>query len=804
MTDKGNEPNPRPGDGETLPTISGTGASGTSDAEPEAGEPVAKRVIDDFEILEEVGRGGMGVVYRAFERSLKRVVALKVLLPEIAGNASAAKRFRREAVLAANLSHPNIVPVFQVDPRELPTYFAMEFVLGRSLKDKVESEGYLPPDEAVRITLQAVEALECAHQQHIVHRDIKPSNILLQNHVERVRVTDFGIARDMTGQLADVTMTEGTSAGTPAFMSPEQNLGTKLDARTDIFSLGMTLYYMLTGRVAFRAKNRQKLVVAFREQTPQPPSRLNPAVDVALDRLVMKMIAIDRRQRYPDCGELLRALEALENGPVRRRRWSLRGVGHVTVHRAAAAVFWVAAGLALLAMVWPTLRGTGARGASFRVEREISLPGLVTSWPGALLGEWDGDGEPDLFAYSDTDLFTISDRGQILGKHKVIRGSASEVHLDLVEDIDGDGRDEIFAGWAEGEDLVLALLNQNFYELKRFKAKGTVYNGPGGQGLLSGMMAACVVDLEQDGSRELIAMLNTGYGRKPRGICCFDLEEGELLWEYHTGGVPAKVIPVDVNCDGKLDIVFSTGAMGNGNEAEDGTSDAYSYACALSNEGKLLWVRKLGELGSVAHLMLVDLNGDTTGELLAWVSGSPDWNEQSASVVLLGSDGQIVSRYEPGGQVFGCVVSDLDSDGTREVLVSDQQGFLHVLDSRLHLKRKVKIVSTDHDYVRLSVKGVLDLDGDGRTEVVLTSAECEVLSARNPGLASRERNVRFYHNNSIIVLDSSLERVAEHVLAGKWKDHIPVSVVLRRWGKGGVPKILALADRAVLLSLVKN
>ena len=804
MADKGDEFDSPRGGGETLPTISGMGASGASDTGPDAVEPAAKRVIDDFEILEEVGRGGMGVVYRAFERSLKRVVALKVLLPEIVGNASAAKRFRREAVLAANISHPNIVPVFQVDPRELPAYFTMEFVPGRSLKDKVESEGYLPPDEAVRIALQAAEALECAHQQHIIHRDIKPSNILLQNHVERVRVTDFGIARDMTGQLAQATMTEGTSAGTPAFMSPEQNLGNELDVRTDVFSLGMTLYYMLTGRVAYKAKNRQKLAVAFREQTPQPPSRLNPDVNSALDQLVMKMIAVDRGQRHADCREVQRALGALESVPALRRHWSLRGAGRVAFRRVVGAAVLVAGGLALLALAWPTLRGTSARPVSLRVEREVSLPGIVTTWPSAIVGEWDGDGEPDLFAYSDTDLFAISDRSQILGKHRVMRGSAASLHLDIVEDIDGDGRDEILAGWAEGEDLILVLLNQNFYELKRFQAKGTVYNGPGGQGLLSGMMAACVADLEQDGSRELIAMLNTGYGLKPRGICCFDLEDGDLLWEYHTGGVPTKVVPMDVNGDGKLDIVFSTGAMGNGNEAEDGTSDAYSYACALSNEGKLLWVRKLGELGSVANLMFVDLDGDMKGELLAWVSGSPDWNEQSASVVLLGSDGQIVSRYEPGGQVFGCVVSDLDSDGSREVLVSDQQGSLHVLDSRLRLTRKVKVVSTEHDYVRFSVKGVLDLDGDGRTEVVLTSAECEVLSARNPGLASRERNVRFYHNNSIIVLDSSLERIAEHVLAGKWKDHIPVSVVLRRWGKGGVPKILALADRAVLLGLIKN
>ena len=284
---------------------------GASPEGPPQGALAPGRRLGDFEIVEEIGRGGMGVVYKAYERTLRRTVALKVLHPEIAADPSLAKRFRREAILAANLSHPNIVPVFQIEEGEQPRYFTMEFVQGRSLKDKIHVQGGLEPAEAVRIALAACDALEHAHQHNIIHRDIKPGNILLQDPGGRVRITDFGIAQDVTGRLAEVTTTEGTSSGTPAFMSPEQNLGRELDARTDIFSLGMTLYYMLTGRLAYQVRNRAELAVAFTSQTPDPPSRFAPGIQPRLDQIVMKMIAVDPARRYATCEAVALDLKAL-------------------------------------------------------------------------------------------------------------------------------------------------------------------------------------------------------------------------------------------------------------------------------------------------------------------------------------------------------------------------------------------------------------------------------------------------------------------------------------------------------------
>src|SRR5262249_8747833 len=202
------------------------------------------------DIFEVIGKGGMGVVLRAFDEKLHRVVAVKVMASQLATNGAARKRFTREAQAAAAVSHDHIVTIHAVEEAAGHPYLVMQYVSGMSLQERLDRTGPLQLAEIVRIGMQTAAGLAAAHAQGLVARDIKPANILLENGIERVRITDFGLAR----AAADAHLTQsGVVAGTPQFMSPEQARGEAVDRRTDLFSLGSVLYAMCTGRAPFRA-----------------------------------------------------------------------------------------------------------------------------------------------------------------------------------------------------------------------------------------------------------------------------------------------------------------------------------------------------------------------------------------------------------------------------------------------------------------------------------------------------------------------------------------------------------------------
>jgi serine/threonine protein kinase len=268
-------------------------------------------IIDGrYRVIERLGSGGMADVYRAEDEQLGRQVALKVLYRHLAEDVSFVERFRREASSAAGLQHPNIVSIFDRGEWEGTYYIAMELIRGRTLKDVIRERGPAPPDAAVDIVLQILRAARFAHQRGVVHRDIKPHNVLIDEE-GRVKVADFGIAR---AGASDMTET-GSVMGTAQYLSPEQAQGRPVDARSDLYSIGIVLYELLTGTVPFDAESPVSIALKQVSEPPVPPRERNPAVPPALDAVVMRALEKDPARRYASADAFIDALLAARNAP---------------------------------------------------------------------------------------------------------------------------------------------------------------------------------------------------------------------------------------------------------------------------------------------------------------------------------------------------------------------------------------------------------------------------------------------------------------------------------------------------------
>jgi serine/threonine protein kinase len=257
--------------------------------------------LGHYEILEVVGRGGMGVVLKAFDEALQRVVAIKVMAPQLAATASARKRFTREAQAAAAVRDEHVVDIHAVEEVDGLPYLVMEYIDGVSLQERLDRDGPLELKEVLRIGMQTAAGLAAAHAQGLIHRDVKPANILLENGVQRVKITDFGLAR----AVDDASLTQsGVIAGTPQYMAPEQARGEVVDPRADLFSLGSVLYAMCTGRPPFRARSVMAVLKRVCEDTPRPPREINPDVPDWLCAIIGKAHAKDPTQRFQSAQEV--------------------------------------------------------------------------------------------------------------------------------------------------------------------------------------------------------------------------------------------------------------------------------------------------------------------------------------------------------------------------------------------------------------------------------------------------------------------------------------------------------------------
>ncbi len=290
--------------------------------------PLARGVIlgGRYEIVQDVGEGGMGTVYQARDRELERMVALKVIRPDLAGSHEMLERFKKELILARQITHPNIVRIYDLGVADGYRFITMEFIEGHDLGKLLAERGKMPASGAAEIMLQVSRALEAAHAQGIIHRDLKPQNIMVADN-GRVAVMDFGIAHADESSPSSMepqpTLTQpGTLLGTPTYMSPEQARCEKVDARSDIFSAGIIFYELLTGKQPHEARTPQAMLAKRMTETAPSPAKLEPSTPRAVNRIVARCLEIDCSRRYQNAAQLTHDLQAFLGSTGRRRkRW---------------------------------------------------------------------------------------------------------------------------------------------------------------------------------------------------------------------------------------------------------------------------------------------------------------------------------------------------------------------------------------------------------------------------------------------------------------------------------------------------
>jgi serine/threonine protein kinase len=290
------------------PSIEATQANSVSLAPPQLPDEIGR--LGGYRILAELGRGGMGVVYKAEDLKLKRLVALKVMAPSLAADPAARQRFLREAVAMAAVHHDNIVVIHAVDEDNGVPFLAMEFLQGMPLDKWLKGGRKATPSQVLRLGREIAEGLAAAHERGLIHRDIKPGNIWLDSaHKGRVKILDFGLARTGT---EDVHLTQsGAIVGTPAYMSPEQARSEKVDGRSDLFSLGCVLYRLCTGVMPFAGDTTMSLLMSLALDHPKPVRELNSDVPAALSDLVARLLAKKPEDRPQSAREVVQAILAI-------------------------------------------------------------------------------------------------------------------------------------------------------------------------------------------------------------------------------------------------------------------------------------------------------------------------------------------------------------------------------------------------------------------------------------------------------------------------------------------------------------
>ncbi|PWU08478.1 MAG: hypothetical protein C5B50_29495 [Verrucomicrobia bacterium] len=689
--------------------------------------------------------------------------------------------------------HEGLTDILQLGRKDEDGYFYYDPTAGqqidpanykpRTLQSEIAAQGRLPVKDCVEIGCALAEALDFLHQFKLVHRDIKPSNIIFVNG--RPKLADIG----MVAEADKGSMTGGTLG-----YAPPEGPGS---VAADIYSLGMVLYVMSTGHDC--------------QEFPTPPGELQHFEDreqfKLLNQVVLKACEPKASKRYESDGEMRGALDLVRKGAspgaARTRRVRLR---------VAAAVCLAAAAVAAIAVELSKPR--------LAVIRKLSHP-HIGRWSESLLGDFNGTGQSALFVTDQDHAYVINMRGDTLNKEWAKAPGQDDWKITWLQDVDGDGKDEIFLGWVENiTNLKLGVFNQNPHQTHTFQAIGAIItnttdmstNTPTTISAASGIEAVGVYDLRGDGHKSMLARVNTGYPGNPRGLYCYNYGSGQLSWKFLTAPAPNEVVVTATNNNGVC-IVLGSYSPNNSNHLSDGTDDSHSYLYALSRDGELIWQRTNG-LYTTSKPLVADLKGDGRSEILVCVSANQiETNElgqvvryESGRIVKYDFAGRQIASYDAGTSLLS-FTTNAPRDGLCYVLATDRKGRLHVLNADL---KCVHLFEVTHprfhgpfDSVKLYLEAIAGLNNRGERNLVFSSSQVEFRSGLTAGEPQKESNVRFYYDNRVVVWSSQFKPLATYTVKDKW-DADPGFRVLVAHLDDGRQGLLAIGTEPVLLKLTSG
>lgn len=820
--------------GESRPPVSAaTSLSSVSWAAGETGVVVGDwsslHSIGRFTVLRFLGQGGMGVVFLVRENKLDAgscgenplpalsipgpsppELALKLLRPEFSGRRTAIERFLKEATHMQRLRHACILPVFAYGESELGPWFTMPYRERGPLDQLLRAKGPLSTNTVLEVALDIASALAHAHHHGLVHRDVKPANVLLtcDGHAQ---LADFGLAHTLfNDSLLDIR--SGIVAGTPRYQPPNALRGQYGDTRDDLWSYGVLLYELLTGKVPYPGTTREEVLRQIESGPPAPPVRVNPEANEGLARIVLKAIAPELADRYASMDYVLEDLQRVRSGqpinpPKQPELGSRRKGARKRLLVVASIVAFVGLGFFAASVLKPKPPAavkvlSGAQPPSdppgtLVVEHQCPLPSTLPVQD-ILVGNFRSHREPTLFFPDDGKLSLVSLNGQTVDScSDTTIFSRRDVFL---ADTDSDGLCEVFAGFHTQAGLSIAVFNQNLFLTKVFQHPGSGM-GPEWQSSASNRLRSCILvtDLDNDGHRELLCQVGRSLPPVGRGVWCFDYEECTWKWAYATGATLTAIAAEDLDHDGHKEIILSSAGTSNGGRGETGMNDAVSRVCVLSHDGMLRWEAIVGAKLSLARVRVGDIDNDGRSEIVAWEAERHTvWESLSTStngmVMLFDGSGHVIGSRNLGIPLRDGHLADLDNDGSPEFIVFDYDGNVHVLDRGLASKgRPINIVPRRYGRVLLNLVGVADLTDDGVAEWVLTSRQEKWLSGRNHGDPSGESVRTTLHDIEILVLNRDFSVCGRHVLWESTNQGEAESVHLADCNGDGKPEILVLA-----------